>query len=133
MWVKRYADLRYALTVNRGNDVQGEVHISPEPDDPNLPTYAPDELDLPRYPAGTEVTLTATTVEHRHFSHWNVYDPNHPGDANYAVADSNNPITPVMDANQEVTFYFKCGSGLTPLLPMIVGVMGLAGFARRRR
>ena len=108
------------LTLNVVNDLWGLVTV-----DPSLPTYPPDAA----------VTLTAYPVEGRTFSHWEIYDPNHPGDANYAVIDGSNPITLVMDADREVTAVFerKCGYGVDQALPVLVMACIVGGFISRRR
>ncbi len=112
----------YSLTINETNGGWGDVDLDPEPDDANLTAYR----------AGTAVALTALPIEGKSFRHWEVYDPNHPGDANYAAVDTNNPITIVMDTDREVTAVFKCGSGVGAALPLlVVGVLLMA--MRRRR
>ncbi len=81
----------YVLTVNT-QPAWAEVTV-----DPNLALYDPNTI----------VTLTAEDTVGAVFSHWQVYDPNHPGDANYAFPnDSNNPITIIMNADREVTAVF---------------------------
>ena len=82
--------------------------------------------------AGTEVTLTAEPDEGKAFNMWKLYDPNHPGDANYVVTDANNPITLLMNGDYEVEVKFKCGSGLEPMLPVMLGVLGACVWVRRR-
>ncbi len=84
------------LTLTVENEDWGSVEV--EPNDPN---YAPFT-----YPFGTEVTLTAAPVEGAGLGHWQVFDPNQPGDANYAAEDANNPLTIVMDADQQVAAVF---------------------------
>ena len=97
--------------------------MDPEPTSSNPPDYD--------YPRNTAVELTAVPVEGKTFTHWEILDPNYPGDANYAVVDSNNPITIVMMDDREVTAAFKCGSGMLPLLPAL-GVLGVVCLRRRR-
>jgi len=109
----------YALTIHKVNPLWGSVH--PVPFEPN---YV--------YAACTEVTLNAQPVPGRGFSHWTLYDPNHCGDVNYAVFDTNNPITVVMDSDKCVTAVFKCGTSIEPLLPIILGALGLFVWVRRR-
>ncbi len=111
------------LTVVVVNDEWGKVLLDPEPADPNAPRYA----------AGTLVTLTADPNESKVLKYWRIYDPNHPGDANYAVTDSNNPISVLMDGDQQVSAHFTCGSDLAPLLPALVLVVGACGLSARRR
>jgi hypothetical protein len=82
------------------------------------------------------VTLTATPVQGKAFDHWEISDPNHPGDLTYLAFDANNPLTIVMDADREVNAVFKCGSGSGPFFPlsMAVGLIGMrATHGRRRR
>ncbi len=113
----------YALTLYYINQQFGRVLLDPPPDDPNLPLY----------PAGTEVILTAEPNEGKGFKWWTLYDPNHPGDGNYGITDTNNPIALVMDSDWEVEAKFKCGAGSAlPFLPVILGVLGLAVWVRRR-
>ena len=84
------------------------------------------------YPAGTSVTLTAEPAEGRSFLRWRLYDPNYPADLNHATEDTNNPITICMSADREVDAAFsRCGSGMGPLLPMVLGVLGLIALVRR--
>ena len=111
----------FLLTVQVVNELWGHVELAPEPSDPNLPGY--------RF--GTAVTLTAVPIDGRAFRQWQITDPNHPDDANYAVVDSNNPITVVLNADREVTAFFKCGDGAsTFLVPLMC--TALAAFLRRR-
>ena len=118
-----WPDVDYALTLDVRNDGMGYVEIDPEPNDANQPVYA----------AGTVVTLLGVPNDGKKLDHWEIYDPNHPGDANYLAIDSNNPIIVVMDADRDVTAAFKCGSGAGPLLPMTLGALGLSMWTRRRR
>ena len=114
-YVKIYTE-EYTLTLDYVNGAWGGVQV-----EPNYPTYA----------EGTEVTLTAQADDGKSFRQWEVYDPNHPGDANYAVADTNNPLAIVMDADREVTASFKCG-GSAVLFPLAAAAV-LAGFVLARR
>jgi len=118
-----WPDVDYALTLDVRNDGMGYVQIDPEPNDANQPVYA----------AGTVLTLLGVPNDGKKLDHWEIYDPNHPGDANYFAIDSNNPIIVVMDADRDVTAAFKCGSGAGPLLPMTLGVLGFSVWTRRRR
>ena len=107
------------LTLTIVNDLWGAVTV-----DPNLPTYPPDAV----------VTLTAYPVEGRTFRHWEIYDPNYPGDANCAVLDSNLSTTILMDSHREVTAVFKCSNGMDELLPLLaVGMMICVLTSRRIR
>ena len=98
----------YALVVTKVNGSWGRVEMDPEPND----------VDEPAFPAGTWVTLTAVPNDGKFFSHWEVYDPNHPDDDNHAVIDANNPLVIRMDADRQIVATFRCGgSGLPALLP----------------
>lgn len=111
-----------ALDLEIVNPAWGSVELDPTPADPNAPQYA----------AGTPVTLTADPIDGKGFKQWEIYDPNHPGDANYAVFDSNLVVQIVMDEDKEITAVFKCGSGVVPLLPMAVILAGVCVGASRR-
>lgn len=86
----------------------------------------------PLYLPGTAVTLSAQAVEGKIFAEWRIFDPNYPGDPNHWVTDSNNPTTLLMTSDQEVQAFFKCGSPTAPLLPMVLGILGLFAWLRRR-
>ncbi len=109
----------YTLTIGIFNDFHGQVLV-----DPCSPNCV--------YPWGAHVRLNAIPSQGKLFNEWEVSDPNHPGDGNYSVYDSNNPITIVMDANREVWAHFECGSGVAPLAPVMLGVLGLSLLVRRR-
>ncbi|MBN1341203.1 MAG: hypothetical protein JXQ73_00910 [Phycisphaerae bacterium] len=111
------------LTLNIVNELWGSVSIDPPPDDANTL----------QFDTGTEVTLTAEPVEGREFRHWEIFDPNHAGDANHAVLDSNEALTLVLDTDREVTAVFKCGSGAGQALPLLVIGLSIFGFVMRRR
>lgn len=105
------------------NPLWGEVLV-----DPNLPGYEP----------GVVVTLTAIPFEGRCFTHWTIFDPNCPDDANYASIDTNLAIAIVMDNDRDVTAHFRCGSSVGGFLPITLGALGaflaatrLRGFAAR--
>ncbi len=108
--------LRYSLSLTVVNSALGYVVV-----DPNLPTYPPASC----------VTLTAMPDVGKEFREWTIYDPNHPGDFNYAVSDANSTIVIEMNANREVTATFGCGSKADPLLPAMLGVMGVVLPVRR--
>ncbi len=99
------------------NEPWGSVEV-----DPNLPSY---------YDPNTAVTLTAVPIEGRGFKHWLIDDPNHPGDANHAAMDANNPITLLMDDDRNVTAVFECGSGVGQALPLLAVAAVLFGLAAR--
>jgi hypothetical protein len=86
----------YQLNLAVTNPTWGHVEMSPEPNDANAPLFQRNTL----------VTLTAVANEGKGFQQWTIYDPNHPGDANYATVDSNNPVTVFMDADKDVTATF---------------------------
>ena len=117
-----YVPPLHALTLSETNGSWGSVSTSPERD-PNYPMA---------FDAGSQVTLTATPIEGKALNHWKIYDPNFPGDSNYAVLDSNLSTTILMMADREVTAVFKCGSSMEPLLPMIVSVLGMLVCMRRK-
>ncbi len=91
------------------------------------------------YVYGTWVALVATPDDNRKFSRWLIYDPNHPGDANYADQDSNNPAYVVMDRDRQVDAVFVCSSGGGLGIPLVVATAGLVllklcvGLRLRRR
>ncbi len=128
----------YALEARIGNEDYGSVEISPEAPlpvamgghyDPNA-----EPNDPPAYPHGMPVTLVAKPVEGRGFKEWRVFDPNYPGDVNYATIDSNMALTLVMEQDTEVQAVFTCGSGVG-MLPLALTLIGFAGMvtARDRR
>lgn len=110
----------YGLTVVVNKPEYGHVELDPEPNDANDP----------RYSAGTPVTLTAVPIEGKGFRRWEIYDPNYPGDNNYAAFDTNTVTTVVMDSDLVVQAKFKCGSDVEPFLPAMFGMLAL--LARRR-
>jgi len=111
------------LELREINGSWGDIQLDPPPEDPEGMLYS----------RGTVVTLTAIPIEGKSFREWTIYDPNHPWDANYAVTDSNNPITVVMDTNQQIEAAFKCGSGVGDALPLLtIGLLGLMTFRRGR-
>jgi len=105
------------LTLNVVNDKWGTVTV-----EPNLPLYAP----------GTTVALAAIPIEGKYFDSWTIYDPNYPGDPNHATVDPNLTITIVMNADMQVEAMFKCGSGMTEALPLLVIGLAVLGFISRR-
>jgi hypothetical protein len=92
------------------------------------------EPNLPAYPTGTQVTLTPTTGLGFRFDHWELYDPNHLHDANYAVVDANQSLTVTMDTEREVVAVFGCGSGAGSQLSLAaVGMLAAALVLRKVR
>jgi len=110
------------LNLTETNAPWGDVEISPEPNDPNAPEF----------PRGTTVTLTAHPIEGRGLRQWDIFDPNHPDDANFALADSNLTTTLVLYADTHVDVAWKCSSDVAPVLPVVLlGWVGLWGVRRR--
>ncbi len=109
------------LTLSVVKPQYGQVALAPEPNDPNLP----------QYPAGSTVMLTATPNEGKRFKRWKVYDPNHPDDANHVALDTNDVLTIVMATDRQVTAVFACGGGAGSLPLLAVGAI-LSGLASRR-
>jgi hypothetical protein len=107
----------FTLTLSVSHNNWGSVNVEP---------------NLPAYPEGATVTLTAEPISGKSFKEWTIYDPNYPGDANLAEADSNSSITVVMNTNRQIDADFKCGSGLDSMLPLLSLVL-LAMFYVRRR
>jgi uncharacterized repeat protein (TIGR02543 family) len=89
------------------------------------------EPNLPMYPEGSTVTLTAVPVSGKSFAGWVIDDPNYPTDdpRYYNPVDPNTlgdplvlPLT--MNGNMQVEADFKCGSGLNQVLPVLSLVFG---------
>jgi len=109
----------YDLTVTINNVNYGSVEV-----DPNCVQCA----------GGTEVTLTAIPVDGKSLNFWRIWDPNHPGDANYAVDDSNNPLLIQMMSDMEIEARFKCGTSAADVLfPSFLGLMLISYMVRRHR
>ena len=72
-------------------------------------------------------------TEGKAFKMWKIFDPNHPGDANYVTQDSNAALYLTMDADYEIQAVFKCGSSAGPVLPMILVMLGLLAVSRHTR
>jgi len=108
----------YVFTLSLVNESYGHVDVEP---------------NRPVHPPGALVTLTPVPHEHRTFREWTVFAPNHPDDANYAAIDANNPLVVVLNDDLHVQGAFKCGSGLGPMLPLALGLIGAMGPARREK
>ena len=109
----------FGYTLSLEVDGKGSIQV-----DPNLPDYPP----------GVTVTLTAEPNDGKVFRKWKLYDPNHPNDANHLVIDANNPVTIVMNADRQVKAIFKCASGeMAPPLLMTIGLLGVLRLRRGRR
>ncbi len=115
-----------ALTLTVVNDAWGDVEIVPDPVDANDP-------DLLGYLPGMWVRLEANAIDGKGFKQWELYDPNHPGDANHMVVDANAVTLLTMDADHEVTGVFKCGSGVGVAFPLMALAACAVAFAMRRR
>jgi len=111
-----------SLTLTVVKAPSSSVDLDPEPNDANLPVY----------PVGTVVTLTAEPNEGKSFKKWTVFDPNFPGDANHATQDTNTILHLTMDADQHVKAVFKCGGGTMPPLGMALLLLTLEALRRRR-
>ncbi len=111
-----------SLTLYVANPGFGGVQFDPEPNDANLPVY----------PTGTPVTLTAEPDPGRSFFRWVIFDPNHPGDMSYAVEDTNEVLHLTMDVNQQVKASFNCGGDLEPFVGSVLLLLAV-GVVRRRR
>ncbi|MBN1343644.1 MAG: hypothetical protein JXQ73_13230 [Phycisphaerae bacterium] len=112
-------DSRGTLTLDVVNETWGTVET-----EPNQPIYEPNQT----------VVLTAAPIDGKYFRQWTIFDPNYPGDANYAAIDTNLALTLAMTTDQHVEAAFKCGSGL-PLALTTLGaaVLGLMRIRRRAR
>jgi hypothetical protein len=118
-----YPPLLVNLNLTKANPTYGQITLDPPPADANAPQYL----------LGTTVTLTAIPNEQRSFVQWEIYDPNHPGDANYRVIDTNNPLVIVMDSDKEIVGVFKCGgAGMGQVLPLLLVGLAVCGFVSRR-
>ncbi len=84
------------LDAQSDNEAWGHVDVDPAPADPNVFEYE----------RGTAVTVTASAETGYEFWHWQVFDPNHPGDPAHADEDANNPLTIVLDTDRQVKAFF---------------------------
>jgi hypothetical protein len=112
------------LEVELKNPGKSTVEIEPD-GDPNGPLVR--EFFLNEL-----VTLTAVPEGNKSFKQWKLWDPNDPTDANLVVFDANNPITIDMSTDRKVTAVFKCGSSAGPFLPMMLCVLGLFVWVKRK-
>ncbi len=124
------------------NSKYGQVEINPDLPDPN-DTYDPNTVDpndgltfpqerLLRFTTDTEVVLVAQPLPDRSFKNWTIYDPNFPGDGNYARLDSNAVLYLTMDADYQIEALFNCGSGLPPFVAMSFAALAVGVIVRRR-
>ncbi len=99
------------LSITLNTAKQGSVDV-----DPNTPFFEPNAT----------VILTPNAVDGKKFVDWGGDVP--------AGHETDNPLTITMDSSKAITANFKCGSGLEPMLPLIiVGLFGLMAIRRRRR
>lgn len=105
------------LTVTEQNEPWGEVLTWP-----NYTSYFP----------GTEILLSGEAIEGKVLSHWLIYDPNWPGDANHAASDVNNPMALVIQNDVHAEAVFKCGSGSGQALPLAACFLATMLFVGRK-
>ncbi len=82
----------------------GHVDLDPLPPDPNVLEY----------PIGRALTMTAVAEPNYVFVDWTLFDPNHPGDANYAAHDPNAAVPIIMSADRQAVATF--GPLIAPLV-----------------
>ena len=118
------------LTITNGH--MGTINLNldvPDPTDPNTAAAR-----LCRYTNGTEIVLIAEPLSGKSLKHWIIWDPNHPGDANYTSTDTNTVLYLTMDADWEVEAAFKCGGGSDLVMPLGMVLLALfAGVVIRRK
>ncbi len=124
-----FTNVSHALSLTVTNDHMGSVAIDPDLlDDCNNidPNYwdPTDWTALRRYTNGTQVVLTAQPLSGKSLKHWLIWDPNHPGDANYVSQDTNTVLYLTLDADWVVEAAFKCG-GSSALPPIAMVLLGL--------
>jgi uncharacterized repeat protein (TIGR02543 family) len=113
----------YTLTLFVYHDNWGTVSVEP---------------NLPMYPQGTAVTLTAVPNSGKSFLGWTIDDTNYPtDDPRYSnPVDPNTLADPLvlpltMNSNMQVESDFKCGSSAGSMLPL--GLVGLLAVGLMRR
>ncbi|MBN1341503.1 MAG: DUF3466 family protein [Phycisphaerae bacterium] len=108
---KGYLIKTYLLSLTVNSPDKGTVDV-----DPNAVFFDPNAA----------VTLTATANQSKSFVDWS-------GDVPVGH-ETDNPLTITMDSSKAVTANFKCGSGLEPILPLIlVGLLSLTVVRRWRK
>jgi hypothetical protein len=110
----------FALDVVNGDPNRGYIVIEP---------------DLPNYPSGISVSLTAVPYMGYRFDAWYHIDPNYqPEDPGYKTEDNNRPTTVVkMDQSRQV-YAVWCGSQTLTVVPLTaLGMVGIGWLMRRRR
>ncbi|MBN1343616.1 MAG: hypothetical protein JXQ73_13090 [Phycisphaerae bacterium] len=105
------------LRLEVGNNHYGEVLVEP---------------NFSRYLYGTWVRLEAVALGDGEFKRWRIYDPNHPGDGNHALEDTNDVLTVEMTGDVWVDAEFTCGGQVLPPVLGALGVMLGFGWYRRR-
>jgi hypothetical protein len=108
----------FALDVVNGDSTRGYVVIEP---------------DLPNYPSGISVSLTAVPYTGYRFDAWYHMDLNYPGDQNYATEDNNKPTTVVTMEQSRQVYAVWCGESLTVVPFTALGMVGIGWLMRRRR
>jgi hypothetical protein len=145
--ILHYPARYFALTVTKRNGYYGRVDV-----DPNQTIFAPGQaatlrasgsgelaewrsyLYDPNYPDDmNHATYGPPMSAVEHFGHWELDDPNHPGDGNYVIIDANNPITIGMNSNRQATAVFTCGSGVEQALPLLIVGLAVLGLGTSRR
>jgi hypothetical protein len=109
----------FALDVVNGDPNRGYIVVEP---------------DLPNYPNGISVSLTAVPYTGYHFDAWYHIDPNYqPEDPGYKTEDTNKPTTVVkMDQPRQV-YAVWCGESLTVVPFTALGMVGIGWLMRRKR
>jgi subtilisin family serine protease len=118
-------DSFHSLRLTISNSQWGAVTVDPnqpDPNDPNLLSYVP----------GQVVLLEANAISGRYFAGWTIFDPNYPGDLNYAdVNDANTVLNLTMNADWQVEASFKCGTGTAAVAPLLAIAIVICGCAVR--
>ncbi len=117
------------LTISNGH--MGRIDIDPDLPDPNDPNTS--SARLCRYTDGTQVVLVAKPLQGKSLKQWIIYDPNHPGDANHVVIDTNSVLYLTMDADWEIEAAFKCGGSVPPFVAMTLLALATGVVVRRFR
>jgi hypothetical protein len=91
------------------------------------------EPDLPNYPDGLSVSLTAVPYPGEHFRRWYHIDPNYqPEETGFKTADTNNPTVITMNQDRQIVVWW-CGESLTVVPFTALGMVGIGWLMRRRR
>ncbi len=125
-----FTNVAHTLDLTVMNETYGTITI--DPDLLTDPNHDPNSLaEQRRYTDGTEIVLVAAPIEGKAFKQWQIFDPNVPGDANYATADTNATLYLTMDQDWQVEAQFKCGSSMP--LPLIAALLTLTACVIVRR